>query len=204
MPSVLIIDDNLLVRLGLKYLLSQEHRGLAFGEAKSSEEADIRLAKRSWDVVIIEIAIPGQDGFQMIREIHRRHPSARVLVMSQHTDPHFAQRARQLRAAGYFRKNGSRADILKAFQAALTGANHFEDSPPSAAVAPPKSAHASLSARERAVMSAFVAGKRIGEIAVELNLSVKTVSTYKKRMLDKLGLRSIAELVRYAMDRRLL
>jgi len=134
--------------------------------------------------VILEISIPGQDGFQILQEIHRRHPSTRVLIMSLYADPQCARRARQLRASGYFRKNASRADILKAFQTVLAGGHHFEDcedSLPFAADAQPAPRHASLSSREHAVMLTFVAGKRVGEIASELNLSAKTVSTYKRR-----------------------
>jgi DNA-binding NarL/FixJ family response regulator len=200
MTSVLIVDDHLLVRQGLKLMLSQEFRDLVFGEAKNNDEAALRLAKRSWDLVILDIALPGKDGFHVLQEIRRRHPSMRVLVLSMHADPQYAVRAQQLGASGYVSKNAGRAELLRAFKAVLAGKEYFEALPSAGTSAETVSGHAALSARENSVMLAFAAGKRPGEIAADLNLSAKTISTYKRRVLDKLELHSTAELVRYVID----
>lgn len=203
MPSVLIVDDQLLVRSGLKLLLSQEYRGLVFGEAKNSDDAAIMLAKRHWDLVVLAIAVPGKDGFYVLQEIRRRHPSTRTLMLSMHTDPQYAIRARQLGANGYVYKTAGRTEILRAVKSVLEGEDHFQDPHPLGTVTKKLPRHAGLSARERAVMLALASGKRSGEIATELNLSAKTISTYKRRILDKLELRSTADLVRYAIDHHL-
>ena len=203
MPSVLIVDDHLLVRQGLKLMLSQEYRDLVFGEAKNGDEAAIRLAKRSWDLVILDIALPGKDGFHVLQEIRRHQPSMRVLVLSMHADPQYAVRAQQLGASGYVSKNAGRPELLRAFKSVLAGKEYFEALPSARTSAETLPGHAALSARENSVMLAFAAGKSTREIAAELNLSVKTISTYKRRILDKLGLHSTADLVRYVIDHRL-
>ena len=203
MPSVLVVDDHLLIRHGLKQMLSQEYRGLVFGEARNSDEATVRLAKRPWDLVILDIAIPGKDGFYVLQEIRHRHPSTRVLVLSMHADPQYAVRAQQLGASGYVSKNAGRPELLRAFKSVLAGKEYFEALPSARTSAETVPGHAGLSTREHAVMLALAAGKSPGEIAAELNLSVKTISTYKCRILDKLALHSTADLVRYVIDHRL-
>jgi DNA-binding NarL/FixJ family response regulator len=203
MPSVLIVGDHLLVRQGLRQMLSQEYRDLVFGEAKDSDEAAVRLAKRPWDLVILDITLPGKDGYYVLQEIRRRHPSTRVLMLSMHTDPQYAMHARQMGASGCVCKNAGRADLLRAFKSVLAGKEYFEDLPSvgtGAAVVP---AHAALSTREYGVMLGIVAGKRPGQIAAELKLSVKTINTYRGRLFDKLGVHSTADLVRYVIDHRL-
>ena len=202
MPSVLIVDDNLLAREGLKHMLSQEHRNLTFGEATTGEEAASRLARRPWDVAVIEISLPGADGYQILQNVRRSHPAVRVLMLSPQISPEHSARARHLRASGYTGKNTSRAELLRAFHNVLAGKEHFAGAPLER-VSEAMPSHAALSARERDVLLACVAGKRIGEIAAELHLSIKTVSTYKRRILDKLRLNSVAELVRHAIDHHL-
>jgi DNA-binding NarL/FixJ family response regulator len=184
-------------------VLSEEHRGLVIGEAKSAKEAETWLAKRDWDLVILALALPGQDGFHVLEEIRRRFVSTRVLVLTMHTDLHYVLRARGMGASGYVCKDASRGELLRAIKSVLAGKEYFRNLPPLEPVAAPGSKKAALSAREREVMLAFAAGKRIAEIAAELNLSAKTVSTYKRRILNKTGLHSTADLVRYVMDQHL-
>ena len=203
MPSVLIVDDNLLAREGLKHLLSQEHRGITFGEATTGEEAAARLAMRTWDIAVIEVSIPGHDGFRLLEDIGRSHPDTRVLVLSAHANPKHSWRARQLRALGYVAKNSSRAELLKAFHSVLAGKEHFLGASHGGSGHQSASRRAQLSVRERDVLLACVNGKRVSEIAMELDLSVKTVSTYKRRILNKLQVNSLAALVRHAIDHKL-
>ena len=198
MPAVLIGDDNLLARQGLKHLLGQEIRGLIFAEAHTGDEAIAHLARRHWDIIIIEVAIPGKNGFEVLREIRREFPASRVLLWGFRRDPHHATRARQLKASGYISKNSGRAGILNAFKNVLAGKDYFgEEGDCAADFIPPRVA---LSSRERDVLAAVVSGKRVGQIARDLKLSPKTVSTYKRRIADKLELTTTAELVFYALD----
>jgi DNA-binding NarL/FixJ family response regulator len=204
MPSVLIVDDNLLARQGLKHLLGQEHRGLAFGEAGTIEEAATYLAGGTWDVVVIEISILSKDGSQTLQEIRRCNPAAGVVLLSQHANPEHASQARQLRASGYAGKNSPRAELLQAFRRVLAGKEYFVELLDEASSSLPLSLYPALSKRERDVLLGCVAGKRVGEIAAELKLSTKTVSTYKRRILNKLQLNSVADMVRHAIDHKLL
>jgi DNA-binding NarL/FixJ family response regulator len=201
MPSVLIVDDHLLIRSGLRQLLSQEYRGLVIREAATAEEAETWLAKRHWDLVILAVALPDKDGFYVLQEIRRCKASTRALLLSMDTEPENVIRARQMGASGYVAKNAARADLLKAIQTVLAGREYFQGFTFTGPEAEPR--HDELSTRERGILLALAAGKRTGEIAAELNLSVTAVSTYKRRVLNKLGLHSTADLVRYAIDHRL-
>jgi DNA-binding NarL/FixJ family response regulator len=201
--SVLIVDDQPLIHLGLQQVLSQEFRGLVFGRAKSGDEAAVRLSRQPWDLVILGIAIPGDEGFCVFEEIRRLHPAARVLVLSGYADPKSVLRARREGASGYLLKSAGRAELLRAVESIFAGKDHFPPLRSADAAEETEPRHSKLSAREYDVMLAFVAGKRPGEIAAELNLSVKTISTYKRRLMHKLGLRSMSDLVRYAIDNQL-
>jgi two-component system invasion response regulator UvrY len=201
--KVLIVDDHLLVRNGLKHVLSEEYRGVVFGEARTADEALAQLAKPPWDLVVLDISMPGQDGFYVLQETLLRLPGTRVLMLSIHADPPYAARALQMGASGYVCKDAGRSDLLKAVKNVLAGKKHFDESLPSNSDALTTTGHARLSAREYKVLLAFAAGKRTGEIAAELNLNIKTISTYKRRLLDKLHLKSTADLVHYVIDHRL-
>jgi len=203
MPSVLIIENHLLIRIGLKRVLSEEHRGLVIGEAKSAEEAQTWLAKRAWDLVILALALPGKDGFHVLETIRRCYVSPRVLVLTMHTDLYYVLRAREMGASGYVCKDCGRGELLRAIKSVLAGKEYFRNFPPLEPAALSVSGKVAFSARERQVMLALAAGNRVAEIAAELHLSSKTVSTYKRRILNKTGLHSTADLVHYVMDQHL-
>jgi two-component system invasion response regulator UvrY len=201
MPSVLLVDDHLLIRLGLRQMLSEEIRGLVFGEAQNGNEVATKLRKKTWDLVILAINIHGEDRFSVLQEIRRLHPATPVLVLSMYTEAQYALQAKLLGAAGFVSKTAGRAELLRAFKAVLSGSKFFDSLPPPGAHETPP--HAGLSTREYEVLLAFAAGKRSTEIAAELNLSAKTIGTYKHRMVEKLGVRSTVDLVRYAINHRL-
>jgi len=203
MASVLIVDDQPLIHVGLQQVLSQEYRGLVFGRARSSDEAAVRLSKQPWDLVILGISAPGNDRFRILQEIQRLHPAARVLILSRHADSEYVLRAWQLGASGYLGKSAGRNELLRAVKSIFAGEKYFPSLPPQAWAGETAPKHTRLSNREYGVMLAFVAGKSPREMAAEFNLSVKTISSFKRRLLDKLGLRSIADLVRYAIDHHL-
>jgi DNA-binding NarL/FixJ family response regulator len=202
--SVLIVDDHLLLRQGLKQVLSHEFRDLVFGEAKSAEEALAQIHARSWRLVILDIGLPDQDGFLVLREIRADRPEVAVLMLSMHDDSLYAARSLELGAAGFISKSSGRATLLKAVRTVLDGKQHFSESVRRAADNPRSFAHhATLSAQEFKILLATAAGKRTGQIAAESNLSAKTVSTYKRRVLNKLGLTSTSDLVRYVIAQEL-
>jgi two-component system invasion response regulator UvrY len=194
MPSVLIIDDDLLVRQGLRSLLEQELPGVLFGEVMVAEDALAEVAKRAWSLVILDIGtpnIPDRDGFPLLDKIRRRRSVAPVLVMSPRTDPRYARRAQQLGATGYSGKDAAPEDLCEAIRNVVAGRKHFDgfQSPELK----------DLSPRECRVMLALASGKRTTDIATDLNLSAKTVSTYRRRILDKLMLDTTADLVRHVV-----
>ena len=201
--KVLIVDDHLLVRNGLKQVLDEEFRGFVFGEAATADEALAHVARQPWDLIVLDVGIPGKDGFYVLRETLRQRPRTRVVMLSIYADPLYPARARQMGASGYIYKDAGRSDLVKAFKKVLAGKTHFDRSLAPNSAAPVSTGRANLSAREYDVLLAFAAGRETGEIAAELSLSAKTVSTYKRRILDKLHLRSTADLVRWVIDHRL-
>jgi len=203
--SVLIVDDHLLLRQGVKQILSQEYRDLAFGEARTSEGALAQIEAQPWRLVILDIGLPDKDGFFVLQEIRARRPEAAVLMLSMHADSLYAARSLRLGAAGYVSKSSGRSTLLKAIKSALEGKQYFNESIRRGVDHPARSTalHANLSAQECKVLLAVAAGARTGEIAAELNLSAKTVSTYKRRVLNKLGLTSTSDLVRYVITHKL-
>jgi two-component system invasion response regulator UvrY len=202
MPAILIFGHDLLARHGLKHLLNQEFRSLVFGDSTTPAQTLDCLSRRTWDLVVIVLSNPESQGLKLLAHVRRSYPDTRVMILSSHADAHDAIRARELRASGYLVTNGRRGELLKAFRAVLNGKSYFVGLPPGKAAEPFEPGCPSLSKRERDVLTAFVAGKRVSEIAAQLSLSAKTVSTYKRRVLNKLQLNSVADMVRYAMKHK--
>jgi len=186
MPSILIIDSQLLVRHGLRQVLDQEYRGVVFGEAADTSAALAQLAKRAWDLLILDVA--GEDSFRLLAEIRKRDPLARVLLFTDAGSQHIL-RAQSNGASGCVSRSAGRPDLLRAINAVLPDPNTSVTE-----------RHHLLSPREYRVMLALASGKRVSAVAAELDLSAKTVSTYKFRVLNKMRLDSVADLVRYMID----
>lgn len=201
MLSILIIDDHAVVRQGLRHMLGQEFRDLVFGEARTAAEALAALAKRSWSLVVLDIALADTEGFELLQQIRSLYPDRKVLVFSVHFEPEYATRAKRLGADGFVSKSASRADLIKAVRKVLDGGAYFR--PPVSVVEPAPAPPPDLSVREQRVLLALAAGRHIGTIATDMTISIKTVSTYKHRIFNKLGLTSTADLVRYAIDHHL-
>jgi two-component system, NarL family, invasion response regulator UvrY len=203
MPSVLIIDDNLLIRRGLRSVLQQQYREIVFGEARNGDEALAAVAGRKWDLIIMDIGAPFKSSGGLLGEIRKRYPAARVLAMSPQTDLRHAIRAQEIGATGYAGKDSAPAELTRAVRDVLAGQKHFDGLhllENAEAILPTLN---TLSPREYRVMLSLGNGKRATDIAAELNLSIKTVSTYKRRLLTKLRLNSLADLVRYVIDNKL-
>ena len=158
------------------------------------------MAKQQWDLIVIDVSLPDADGFSVLTEIRKCHPTAPVVALSGQTDLRHAARAKRMGASGYAGKDGSHSKLVSAIRDVLGGKDHFTGFglPEDTEIVLPSLD--SLSPREYAVMLALGAGKRITDIAAELQLSSKTIGTYKHRLLKKLKLRSVAELVRFLID----
>ena len=203
--SILIVDDHLLIRLGLKQMLGHEFRNVVFGEVETAAQALAQIKAQPWRLVILDVSLPDdEDALSVLREVRARRPQTAVLVLGAGSPSQDATRCLQLGASGYISKSSGRSDLLKAVADVLDGKKHFSESVRREARSlGPAALHADLSAQEYKVLLALAAGRRTGEVASDLNLSAKTVSTYKRRILNKLGLESTASLVRYVIDHKL-
>jgi len=204
MMRVLIVDDHAIVRRGLRELVSDEFRGAAFGEASDARQALEQLRKKEWDLALIDINLPGKNGLDLLKELKAEWPTLPVLVLSAHPEDQFAVRVLKAGAGGYMTKESAPEDLAKAIRKILGGGRYV-----SPALAEKlalglrkdltRTPHETLSDREYEVMSRIALGKTVTEIAEELSLSAKTISTYRARVLEKLDVKNSAEIVQYAI-----
>lgn len=206
--KILLADDHAVVRRGLRQILADELKHAVFGEARHAQEALELVWKEDWDVVILDITMPGRSGLEVLREIKKAKPRLPVLVLSMHPENQFAMRVLKRGAAGYMTKESAPEELVGAIRKVLNGGRYV-----SASLAESLAAHLSadaqkpiqelLSDREFQVLRLIASGKLVSEIARELSLSVKTISTYRTRILEKMGLRNNAELMHYAIQNQL-
>jgi two-component system, NarL family, invasion response regulator UvrY len=204
MMRVLIVDDHAIVRRGLRELLSDEFRGAAFGEASDARQALEQLRKAEWDVVLLDIALPRKSGLDLLKELKAEWPKLPVLVLSGHPEDQFAVRALKAGAGGYMTKESAPEELPKAVRKILAGGRYVSPALAEQLALGVKqdvtrTPHETLSDREYDVMTRIASGKSVKEIADELSLSAKTISTYRTRILEKLGVRNSAEIVQYAI-----
>ena len=206
--KILLADDHTVVRSGLKQILAEEFKGAAFGEARNAQEALELATRERWDIFVLDITMPGRSGLEVMREIRKLRPGLPVLVLSIHPESQFAVRVLKLGAAGYMTKESAAEELVGAIKKVLAGGRYVSaalaealaKNLSSVAVKPPQEL---LSDREFQVLRLIASGKIVSEIARELVLSVKTISTYRSRILQKMGLRNNAELMHYAMQHQL-
>jgi len=208
MMRVLIVDDHEIVRRGLKEVLNDEFPDLKAGEAATSAEALELVANQEWDVVLLDINIPGRSGLEVLEEVKRLRPRTPVLVLSAYPEEEFAIRSFKLGASGYVHKSLGSNQVLAAVKKVLAGGKYVT-APLAEKLATAlgseiqQSPHESLSSRELQILRLVARGRAIKEIAAELALSEKTVGTYRTRISKKMGLASNVELTRYALQHRL-
>ncbi len=205
MMRVLIVDDHAVVRRGLRGLLSDEFDGAAFGEAADSREALDQLRKKEWDVALLDMALPGKSGLDLLKELKAEWPKLPVLVLSGYPEDQFAVRVLKAGAAGYLTKESAPEELAKAIRKILAGGRYVSPALAENLALGVKNdltrlPHEALSDREYEVMSYIASGKTVTEISEELSLSVKTISTYRARVLEKLGLKNSAKIVQYAVN----
>jgi len=208
MIRVLLADDHQLVRDGLKRILSAAPELAVAGEAASGDEALALVKANDYDLVLLDMSMPGLAGLALIRRLRAERPKLRILVLSMHGEEQYAARALKAGAAGYLTKDSASAQLVGAIRKVAAGGVHISEAAAASLVSSlgrgDAPAHAALSDREFEVFRLLAAGRAPTEIAAQLHLSVKTVSTHKARILHKLGLGGTAELVRYALEHRLL
>ena len=202
---LLLVDDHQIVREGLKRLLASDENQWAITEVSSGHQALDCLRQRSVNLAIVDLSMPGMSGLDLIRRIKSDHPRTAVLVLSMHAEEQYAMRAFKLGANGYVTKDSAATELLSAVRKVVAGGTYVSASLAERVVqqlngATQTTRHDDLSNREIEVLQRIVAGQRLTDIAEALNLSVKTVSTHKARIQDKLDLPSMAAIIRYGIE----
>ena len=204
MIKVLITDDHPIVRRGIRHILEDDERIGLINEAADGKELIRKLANQKYDVILLDISMPGRSGLELISQAKKIQPSAAVLILSIHSEEMYAIKALKSGASGFLTKSSDPDDLIRAIIKVSEGQRYISSSladnlAESAVTNDSKPLHALLSAREMEVLVLFSEGKTIAHIALELFLSPKTISTYRKRLLDKLKLHSTADLIRYSI-----
>ncbi len=208
MIRLLIADDHAIVREGLKQIVAEIGDMAVDGEASNGQQVMELVRQRDWDVVLLDLGMPGRGGIDTLRQLKREKPDLPVLILSIYPEDQYAVRALKDGAAGYLTKESAPEELVKAIRKAAKGGKYVSpalaerlayeletnsDKPP----------HERLSDREYQVMLMLASGRTVGQIAEELSLSVKTVSTNRARLLRKMGMKTNAELTYYAVKRQL-
>jgi len=208
MKKILIVDDHEVVREGVKRILNAKPGTIVFGEAGAAPDALRLVREQDWDVVVLDLSLGSRNGLELLKEFKQVRPKLPVLILSMHPEEQYARRAFKAGAAGYVTKDSSRAELAEAVDSVAAGGKYItralaeklivdlergSDRPP----------HETLSDREFEVMQLIASGKTVTEIAALLSLSDKTISTYRVRILEKIGIQTNADLVRYAIQNKL-
>ena len=208
MARVLIADDHAMIRAGLRRWLEQDRSVEAVAEASSGAETLQQLRDGSWDLVVLDINMPDRSGIDILRHIRSGHPQTRVLVISGFSEKQYAIYALRAGASGYLAKDQAPEEFMRAVHTVLAGRRFASaaltemlvnalDEPAD------RPLHASLSQREFQILCKLAVGRSVSEIAQELCISVKTVSTYRTRLLTKMQMRTNADLTRYCIQNHL-
>jgi two-component system, NarL family, invasion response regulator UvrY len=209
MIKVLVVDDHPIVRQGLKQILSEEPDMAVLGEAQNSQEVLELVHNQDWDIVVLDITMPGRGGLDVLKEVRHERPKLPVLMLSVHPEDQYAVRTLKAGAAGYMTKESAPEELVQAIRKILHGGKYVSSTLAEKLAfhleaETEKPLHDSLSNREYQVMLMIASGKRTGAIAEEMSLSVKTVSTYRARILEKMGMKGNADLTYYVFKNRLL
>ena len=209
MIRVLVSDDHALLRTGVKEILTHGFQDIVFGEAADAEQVLSSVQAQEWDLVILDLNMPGRSGVEVLRELKRLWPKLPVLVLSMHAEDQYGRRLLRAGASGYLNKEVVPDELIKAVRKVLAGGRYV-----SSALAErlafdltekdaSRAAHETLSQREFEVLRLIASGKTVSEIAERIHLSVPTVSTYRARILSKMNMTTTAELMRYGLENRI-
>ena len=208
MLRILLADDHAVVRHGVKQILTDAYAGATFGEAQNAHELLEMVGGKSWDIVVLYLNMPGGNGLEALKQIKLDHPQLPVLILSMYPEDQYAVRTIRAGAAGYLNKESAPEELVQAIHKILHGGEYIsadvadelvqyarhEDGQP---------LHKHLSDREFQVLCLIASGKEVKEISSELGLSAKTISTYRARLLEKMNMKTNAELTHYAIHNEL-
>jgi DNA-binding NarL/FixJ family response regulator len=209
MIRVLLADDHTIVRAGLREVLTDTGDIEVAGEATNGQEVLAQVREHDFDVVVLDMSMPGRNGLELIKLVRAEKPKLRILILSMHSEQQYAVRAVKAGASGYLTKDSAADELVAAIRRIAAGGAYVSpetaerlvlDSAPGAQTAP----HTLLSDREFQVLQLITGGKSVTEIAQQLSLSVKTVSTHKTRLMEKMGIANQAELIRYAIENNII
>lgn len=208
MIKILIADDHAIVRKGLVQILQEEFPLAQITEVDNGNDAIKMVNELIWDVILLDISMPGRNGVETLKQIRVSGIKAPVLMLSMHSEEQYAIRVLKAGASGFLSKLSATDELLNAVHRVLSGKKYItasvaEKLAESLGENENKSTHENLSDREMQVLQLIAAGKTVSEIAEEISLSVNTISTYRARILEKLNLNNSAELTRYAIDNNL-
>ncbi len=208
MIRILIADDHAIVRQGLRQTVAGQLDMIVAGEAQNAHETLKLVRGQEWDVVVLDITMPGRSGLDLLIELKRERPNLPILILSMHSEEQFAVRALKARASGYITKQSAPKELIEAIRKVHRGGKYVSPSLAESLAfelgdGDGKSAHEKLSDREYQILRMIAKGRTPKEIAAELNLSEKTVGTYRMRLLEKMNMKRNAELIRYALENRL-
>ncbi|UCH80884.1 MAG: response regulator transcription factor [Nitrospiraceae bacterium] len=209
MIQILIADDHEMFREGIKRICEDNPDLVVAGEASTGNEVLDKVVESDYDLLLLDIAMPGLNGLDTLKQLKTLKPRLRVLVLSMYPEDEYAMRAIKAGAAGYLTKAKASRELMEAIKKISHGGNYINASVAEKLLFDTKSEtsvplHKTLSDREYQILNMIVRGMKVSEIAEDLSLSVKTVSTYKVRILNKMEMKSTAELVKYALEHDLL
>ncbi len=206
--KILVIDDHEVVRLGVKQILEEVFPHVEVGEADTGQKGIAAVRQEPWDLAIVDISLPDQSGLELLCELHSTAPQLPLMVLSLHPEEQYAVRAFRAGAKAYLTKQTAPEELARAVKQVLTGRMYVTASLGERMAGglnknPTGPVHHTLSEREFEVLVLLAQGQSVKHIAQSLAISIKTVSTYRARLLDKLQLSTTAELIRYALDHHL-
>jgi DNA-binding NarL/FixJ family response regulator len=209
MTRVLVADDHAVVRRGVKQILAEEFEPVLVGEAETGDEVMERVLAQDWDILILDVTMPGKPALELLKELRETRPGLPVLVLSMHPEEQYALRVLEVGAAGFVAKRRAPEELIAAVRKVLGGERYVSPSFAEKLVfdlasGAGKAAHQVLSAREYEVMLMLASGKSPTEIAEGLSLSAKTISTFRARVLEKMRMKTNADLTRYALEHQLI
>lgn len=208
MIRILIADDHAILRRGLKEILERELEGAVCGEAADAQQTLAQVQSQNWDLMILDVTMPGRSGLDVLSDLKRLRPKLPVLVLSMHPEDQLGKRALKAGASGYMNKESAPEELIKAIRKVLAGGRYV-----SPALAEKLAVdlgwpeerylHERLSDRELEVLQMIASGKTISQIADELHLAVTTIGTYRTRILEKMEMTTTTDLIRYALGNKL-
>ncbi len=209
MLSILIADDHAVVREGLKQILAELDDSVAIAEASNGQEVLEKIHQSRFDIILLDISMPGQNGLEILKQIKSEKPEISILILSMYPEEQYAIRALKAGASGYLTKESAPQELIQAIQRIASGRKYITPSLAEKLAYDfdkdyEKPLHESLSDREFQVMRLLAKGDSVKEIGVELFLSIKTVSTYRTRILEKMELNNNAEIIHYAIRNKLI